>query len=87
MHFPLHPGYTCSRYFPHQAASFTPLELYPSPSLPPLPGARLSAAHAADEENVADTIVRARKSWKTVKGRSEPVWPPHLEKALVQGVY
>ncbi|EJD08273.1 uncharacterized protein FOMMEDRAFT_151020 [Fomitiporia mediterranea MF3/22] len=37
------------------------------------------------EAAVAETIVRARKSWKTVKGRSEPVWPPHLEKALVQG--
>lgn len=37
------------------------------------------------EASVADTIVRARKSWKTVKGRSEPVWPPHLERALIQG--
>lgn len=41
--------------------------------------------HASNSEDVADTIVRARKSWKTVKGRSEPVWPPNLEKALVQG--
>ncbi|KAL5512512.1 hypothetical protein ACEPAG_3165 [Sanghuangporus baumii] len=38
------------------------------------------------EVAVAETIVRARKSWKTVKGRSEPVWPPHLEKALVQAL-
>ncbi|KAH8110487.1 hypothetical protein DFH11DRAFT_770268 [Phellopilus nigrolimitatus] len=38
------------------------------------------------EEQVADTIVRARKSWKTIKGKSEPVWPPHLEKALVQAL-
>lgn len=42
---------------------------------------------AGGSDDVADTIVRARKSWKTVKGRSEPVWPPHLEKALVQGEY
>lgn len=41
----------------------------------------------ASEQEVADTIVSARKSWKTVKGKSEPVWPPHLEKALVKGEY
>ena len=41
----------------------------------------------AQEARVAETIVRARKSWKTIKGRAEPVWPPELEKALVQGMY
>ncbi|KAI5116468.1 hypothetical protein M0805_000705 [Coniferiporia weirii] len=40
----------------------------------------------ANDEHVADTIVKARKSWKTVKGKSEPVWPPHLEKSLVQAL-
>lgn len=39
----------------------------------------------ASEQEVAETIVSARKSWKTVKGKSEPVWPPDLEKALVKG--
>lgn len=39
------------------------------------------------EAVVADTILRSRKSWKTVKGRAEPVWPPELEKALIQGVF
>lgn len=39
----------------------------------------------ASEQEVAETIVSARKSWKTVKGKSEPVWPPALEKALVKG--
>ncbi|KAL5504505.1 hypothetical protein ACEPAH_7166 [Sanghuangporus vaninii] len=38
------------------------------------------------EALVAETIVRARKSWKTVKGRNEPVWPPELEKVLVQAL-
>ncbi|EJD08270.1 uncharacterized protein FOMMEDRAFT_151017 [Fomitiporia mediterranea MF3/22] len=38
------------------------------------------------EEAVAESIVRSRKSWKTIKGRSEPVWPPHLERALVQAL-
>ena len=48
---------------------------------------RLSGSSGASESEavVAETIVRARKSWKTVKGRNEPVWPPELEKILVQG--
>lgn len=28
-----------------------------------------------------------RKSWKTIKGKSEAVWPFHLEKALFEGIY
>lgn len=40
---------------------------------------------SASEQDVAETIVNARKSWKTVKGKSEAVWPPQLEKALVKG--
>ncbi|EJD08266.1 uncharacterized protein FOMMEDRAFT_16696 [Fomitiporia mediterranea MF3/22] len=39
-----------------------------------------------NEAVVAETIVRARKSWKTVKGRSEVVWPPHLERVLIQAL-
>ena len=45
----------------------------------------LSIYVGASEAEVAETIVSARKSWKTVKGKSEPVWPPVLEKALVKG--
>ena len=41
--------------------------------------------HHDVDADVADTIVNARKSWKTVKGKSEAVWPPQLEKALVKG--
>lgn len=31
------------------------------------------------------TIVSGRKSWKTLKGKGEAVWPPYLEAALVEG--
>ena len=33
------------------------------------------------------TIVSGRKSWKTLKGKGEAVWPPYLEAALVEGAY
>lgn len=36
--------------------------------------------------NAMQTIVAGRKSWKTMKGRgAEPVWPPELECALIEG--
>ncbi|KDQ56460.1 hypothetical protein JAAARDRAFT_79440 [Jaapia argillacea MUCL 33604] len=31
-------------------------------------------------------IVTGRKSWKTLKGRTEAVWPPFLEAALIEGL-
>lgn len=33
------------------------------------------------------TIVSGRKSWKTLKGKGEAVWPPYLEAALVEGKF
>ena len=33
------------------------------------------------------TIVSGRKSWKTLKGKGEAVWPPYLEAALVEGAH
>ncbi|VDC05677.1 unnamed protein product [Peniophora sp. CBMAI 1063] len=32
------------------------------------------------------TIVSGRKSWKTLKGKGEAVWPPYLEAALVEAL-
>lgn len=63
-------------YSPEQAASPTPSSSDEQ---------TLDFASERGEALVAETIVRSRKSWKTVKGRSEPVWPPHLEKVLVHG--
>ncbi|TCD65389.1 hypothetical protein EIP91_002722 [Steccherinum ochraceum] len=37
-------------------------------------------------KDVIQTIVTGRKCWKTMKGRGEVVWPPHLEAALVEGL-
>lgn len=36
-------------------------------------------------KDVIQTIVTGRKCWKTMKGKGEVVWPPHLEAALVEG--
>lgn len=37
--------------------------------------------------SVMETIVKTRKSWKTMKGGrgGEAVWPPELEYALIEG--
>jgi len=32
-----------------------------------------------------DSIVKGRKSWKTLRG-GEVIWPPELEAALIEGV-
>jgi transcriptional enhancer factor len=36
--------------------------------------------------DAVQTIVSGRKSWKTLKGKGEAVWPPYLEAALVEGM-
>ena len=41
---------------------------------------------AVDPENVFQSIVKSRKSWKTLKG-GEIVWPPELEAALIDGAW
>lgn len=37
-------------------------------------------------EDVFQSIVKGRKSWKTLKG-GEVVWPPELEAALIEGAW
>lgn len=36
-------------------------------------------------QDAALAVVTKRKAWKTMKGRSEVVWPPNVESALIQG--
>lgn len=36
--------------------------------------------------DVFQSIVKGRKSWKTLKG-GEVVWPPELEAALIEGAW
>ncbi|KAG1862063.1 hypothetical protein DFJ58DRAFT_744079 [Suillus subalutaceus] len=37
-------------------------------------------------EDILQTIMKIRKSWKTLKGNTEPVWPPHLEATMLKGL-
>jgi transcriptional enhancer factor len=37
-------------------------------------------------EDIFRTIMKIRKSWKTLKGNAEPVWPPRLEATMLKGV-
>ncbi|KAG1902207.1 uncharacterized protein F5891DRAFT_1217841 [Suillus fuscotomentosus] len=37
-------------------------------------------------DDIVRTIMKVRKSWKTLKGKSEPVWPPGLEAMMLEGL-
>jgi hypothetical protein len=37
-------------------------------------------------QDVFQTIVKSRKSYKMLKGAAEAVWPPYLEEALLKGM-
>ncbi|KAK0204970.1 hypothetical protein DFS33DRAFT_1273964 [Desarmillaria ectypa] len=47
----------------------------------------LSYTPSADEQSrdVAQIAATGRRSWKTLKGKGEAVWPPNLEAALIEG--
>ena len=49
----------------------------------------LSYAPSAEEKarDAAQIAATGRRSWKTLKGKSEAVWPPHLEAALIEGLF
>lgn len=35
--------------------------------------------------DAVETILSGRKCWRIMKGKNEPVWPPALEAALIEG--
>ncbi|KAF9234819.1 hypothetical protein BU15DRAFT_78656 [Melanogaster broomeanus] len=37
-------------------------------------------------EDILQTILRTRKSWKTLKGQAEAVWPPYLEATMLKAL-
>lgn len=47
----------------------------------------LSYTPSAEElsRDAAQVAATGRRSWKTLKGRGEAVWPPQLEAALIEG--
>lgn len=38
-------------------------------------------------EEIFKTILNVRKCWKTLKGNTEPVWPPYLEATMLKGLH
>ncbi|KAF9069000.1 hypothetical protein BDP27DRAFT_1421426 [Rhodocollybia butyracea] len=48
----------------------------------------LSYTPSAEEKtrDAAQIVATGRRSWKTLKGRGEAVWPPHLEAALIEAL-
>jgi transcriptional enhancer factor len=60
-----------------------------SPSQPPtrhstLDSFKCSPLQNSRTQDVFQSIVKGRKSWKTLRG-GEVVWPPDLEAALIEG--
>jgi transcriptional enhancer factor len=56
------------------------------PSSPPSPSTPASAPLPNPKtQDVFQSIVKGRKSWKTLRG-GEVVWPPELEAALIEGM-
>ena len=37
--------------------------------------------------DILQIILGGRKSWKTLKGKSEAVWPPYLEATMLKGTF
>ncbi|KAJ7573995.1 hypothetical protein C8J56DRAFT_476351 [Mycena floridula] len=56
-----------------------------STSSTPSPIEREPSARTPGTQHVLRTIVKGRKSWKTLRG-GEIVWPPELEAALLEGL-
>lgn len=46
----------------------------------------LSDAPVAGTSAAVKSILNSRKCWRSLKGKEEPVWPPHLEAALIEGM-
>ncbi|KIK55107.1 hypothetical protein GYMLUDRAFT_264250 [Collybiopsis luxurians FD-317 M1] len=48
----------------------------------------LSYTPSVEEKSrdAAQIVATGRRSWKTLKGRGEAVWPPHLEAALIEAL-
>ncbi|KAK1222869.1 hypothetical protein PQX77_014291 [Marasmius sp. AFHP31] len=48
----------------------------------------LSYTPSAEEKHrdAAQIVATGRRSWKTLKGKGEAVWPPHLEAALIEAL-
>ncbi|KAL0579308.1 hypothetical protein V5O48_002706 [Marasmius crinis-equi] len=48
----------------------------------------LSYTPSAQEKDrdAAQIVATGRRSWKTLKGKGEAVWPPHLEAALIEAL-
>ena len=63
-------------------------DIKPSVSYPParqLPGNfKCPSLKNLATQDVFQSIVKGRKSWKTLRG-GEVVWPPELEAALIEG--
>ena len=52
----------------------------------PSPTSNVSPANASTDAAVK-SILNSRKCWRSLKGKEEPVWPPNLEAALIEGLF
>jgi len=72
---PIHPSRSSYRFIP-------------PPSSPPMADIK-NSLHVLSPGDKSyphcHSVITGRKSWKTLKGKTEAVWPPYLEVALFEG--
>ncbi|KAF9449264.1 hypothetical protein P691DRAFT_667823 [Macrolepiota fuliginosa MF-IS2] len=69
----------------HQASSSLSTSTPSSPQPSDVSGLTCPSLNNPKTQDVFQSIVKGRKSWKTLRG-GEVVWPPELEAALIEGL-
>ncbi|KIJ63489.1 hypothetical protein HYDPIDRAFT_112907 [Hydnomerulius pinastri MD-312] len=88
MHFPA----TIATSRSTSAATINHHDYYPCPTVDTpaiLRAARTPRGSISSKQSVEDILQRiltTRKSWKTLKGQSEAVWPPYLETTMLKAL-
>ncbi|KAG1762335.1 hypothetical protein EDD22DRAFT_581650 [Suillus occidentalis] len=69
----------------HASHDATLFDQYSSSSPMTTPPRTISPSQST--EDIFRTILNVRKCWKTLKGNTEPVWPPYLEATMLKGLH
>ena len=72
---PRYPSRSSYLFIPHP----------PSPSMSGLKDSQHILSPGDKSYPHCHSVITGRKSWKTLKGKTEAVWPPYLEVALFEG--
>lgn len=66
--------------------TYHPIPRSPSPSMSGIKDSLHILSPGDKSYPHCHSVITGRKSWKTLKGKTEAVWPPYLEVALFEGI-